>query len=147
MVPLNERYNIASILKAVAGYVEKSNANSGRVTIEYVLLAGVNDSPAQARELASLLAHTPCKINLIPFNPHGASTFRKPDMDAVNKFYQILTDRGYTVVTRKTRGDDIKAACGQLVGEVKNKMKSIAKFSASDLSKISKKTPSSLGGR
>ena len=54
-------------------------------------------------------------------------------MDAVNKFYQILTDRGYTVVTRKTRGDDIKAACGQLVGEVKNKMKSIAKFSASDL--------------
>lgn len=133
LVPLNERYNIASILKAVAGYVEKSNANSGRVTIEYVLLAGVNDSPAQARELATLLAHTPCKINLIPFNPHGASTFRKPEMDAVNKFYQILTDRGYTVVTRKTRGDDIKAACGQLVGEVKNKMKSIAKFSASDL--------------
>lgn len=133
LVPLNERYNIASILKAVAGYVEKSNANSGRVTIEYVLLAGVNDSPAQARELATLLAHTPCKINLIPFNPHGASTFRKPEMDVVNKFYQILTDRGYTVVTRKTRGDDIKAACGQLVGEVKNKMKSIAKFSASDL--------------
>ncbi len=133
LVPLNERYNIKSILDAVARYVSKSNANSGRVTIEYVLLAGVNDSPKQAKELAKTLANTPCKINLIPFNPHQDSSFKKPSIEAVNKFYQVLIDHGFTVVTRKTRGDDIKAACGQLVGEVKNKMKKIARFTSNEV--------------
>lgn len=128
LVPLNDRYNIRDILGAVKRYVEKSNANSGRVTIEYVLLDGINDLPEHARELAKTLARTPCKINLIPFNPHGESEFKKPNRHSIDRFYQILTDYGYTVVTRKTRGDDIKAACGQLAGEVKNKMKKIASF-------------------
>jgi 23S rRNA (adenine2503-C2)-methyltransferase len=133
LVPLNDRYNIRDILNAVKRYVAKSNANSGRVTIEYVLLSGVNDSPENARELAKTLSHTPCKINLIPFNPHGHSCFEKPSKATVDKFYQILTDYGYTVVTRKTRGDDIKAACGQLAGEVKNKMKKIASFNSDNI--------------
>ncbi len=133
LVPMNEHYNIADILGAVKRYVSKSNANSGRVTIEYVLLAGVNDQPEHARALVKTLAHTPCKINLIPFNPHADSKFKKPTKEAVDKFYQILIDHGFTVVTRKTRGDDIKAACGQLAGEVKNKMKTIASFNRDDI--------------
>lgn len=133
LIPLNERYKIADILAAVKRYVDKSNANSGRVTIEYILLAGVNDRPEHARALAKLLANTPCKINLIPFNPHEKSDFVKPSPADVDRFYRILLDYGYTVVTRKTRGDDIKAACGQLAGEVKNKMKRIASFKAADL--------------
>lgn len=133
LIPLNDKYNIKDILQAVKRYVSISNANSGRVTIEYVLLSGVNDSVEHAKELVKTLAHTPCKINLIPFNPHGESEFKKPSKAAVDKFYQVLIDHGFTVVTRKTRGDDIKAACGQLAGEVKNKLKKIASFSKEDL--------------
>ena len=133
LIPLNDKHNISSILAAVKRYVDKSNANSGRVTIEYILLAGVNDRPEHAHELAKLLANTPCKINLIPFNPHEAGRFSKPKAADIDRFYRILLDYGYTVVTRKTRGDDIKAACGQLAGEVKNKLKKIATFSGKDL--------------
>ena len=133
LIPLNDKHNISSILAAVKRYVDKSNANSGRVTIEYIPLAGVNDRPEHAHELAKLLANTPCKINLIPFNPHEAGRFSKPKAADIDRFYRILLDYGYTVVTRKTRGDDIKAACGQLAGEVKNKLKKIATFSGKDL--------------
>ena len=126
LVPLNKKYNISEFLAAVRKYVNSSNANSGRVTVEYVLLAGVNDSEKDALELARLLKNTPCKINLIPFNPHGDSTFMKPSREAQQRFYQVLYDHGYTVVTRKTRGDDIRAACGQLAGEVRNKLKAAA---------------------
>lgn len=132
LVPLNDKYNIEDILAAVKRYVAKSNANSGRVTIEYVLLSGVNDSVAHAKELVKTLSHTPCKINLIPFNPHSGSVYKKPSKEAIDRFYQVLIDHGFTVVTRKTRGDDIKAACGQLAGEVKNKIKKIATFSKED---------------
>ena len=114
-------------------YVTKSNANSGRVTIEYILLAGINDTPEHARELTKTLANTPCKINLIPFNPHEGSEFKKPSKKAIDEFYQILINKGFTVVTRKTRGDDIKAACGQLAGEVKNKVNKIASFNRKDM--------------
>lgn len=133
LVPLNDKYNIKDILDAVKRYVTKSNANSGRVTIEYVLLADVNDTPQHARDLIKTLSHTPCKINLIPFNPHGESKFKKPSKQSVDRFYQILIDHGFTVVTRKTRGDDIKAACGQLAGEVKNKINKIASFNKENI--------------
>ncbi len=127
LIPINQKYNISEFLAAVKKYVDSSNANSGRVTVEYVLLAGVNDSEKDAEELARLLKHVPCKINLIPYNPYGDSKFKKPSKEAVQRFYQVLFDHDFTVVTRKTRGDDIKAACGQLAGEVKNKLK-IASF-------------------
>lgn len=122
LVPLNRKYRIADVLAAARRYTAKSKANGGRVTIEYVLLAGVNDRPEHARALARVLAETPCKINLIPFNPHEGSVFGRPDPADVDRFHRILLDRGYTAVTRKTRGDDIRAACGQLAGEVRNKL-------------------------
>ena len=81
-------------------------------------MAGVNDQPAQARELARLLADFPCKINLIPFNPFPGSGYERPSGNAVSRFWQVLVDAGYVVTVRTTRGDDIAAACGQLVGEV-----------------------------
>ena len=122
-MPLNKKYPIAEVLDAVREYIAKSNANCGRVTIEYVLLDGVNDGLDQARALAKLLRDVPCKINLIPFNPHDSSDFRKPSGNRVERFYQVLYDAGYTVIKRATRGDDISAACGQLAGQVKDRLK------------------------
>jgi adenine C2-methylase RlmN of 23S rRNA A2503 and tRNA A37 len=87
------------------------------VTIEYTLLAGVNDSVEQARELATLLKDYPCKINLIPLTIFPNSGYQRPSGNAVSRFWQVLTDAGFVVTVRTTRGDDIDAACGQLVGE------------------------------
>lgn len=122
LVPINQKYNIASVLDAVRNYISKSNANCGRVTIEYVLLDHVNDSTDDAQELATLLKDLPCKINLIPFNPHGESDYKRPSNSRIDRFYKVLFDKGFTVITRTTRGDDIAAACGQLAGQVKNKL-------------------------
>mgnify|MGYP000519617983 FL=1 len=122
LIPLNRRYNIATVLKAVRSYISKSNANCGKVTIEYVLLDGINDGIEQARALCSLLKDLPCKINLIPFNPHECSDFRKPSGNRVERFARELMDRGFTVMKRSTRGDDIAAACGQLAGQVRDKL-------------------------
>ncbi len=88
------------------------------VTIEYTLIAGVNDQREQARELAQLLQDFPCKINLIPFNTFAQSDYQRPSGNAVSRFWQVLVDAGYIVTVRTTRGDDIDAACGQLVGQV-----------------------------
>jgi 23S rRNA (adenine2503-C2)-methyltransferase len=88
------------------------------VTVEYTLIAGVNDQPEHARELVELLREFPCKINLIPFNPFPQSDYRRPSGNAVSRFWQVLVDAGYIVTVRTTRGDDIDAACGQLVGQV-----------------------------
>jgi type IV pilus assembly protein PilF len=88
------------------------------VTIEYTLMAGVNDQPEHARELVELLRDYPCKVNLIPFNPFPNSGFERPSGNAVSRFWKVLVDAGLIVTVRTTRGDDIDAACGQLVGEV-----------------------------
>ena len=88
------------------------------VTVEYTLIAGVNDQQEHARELAVLLRDFPCKINLIPFNTFDQSDYRRPSGNAVSRFWQVLVDAGYIVTVRTTRGDDIDAACGQLVGQV-----------------------------
>lgn len=122
LVPLNKKYKIDVVLKSVRNYLSKSNANCGKATIEYVLLDHINDSTDQAEELARLLKDTPCKINLIPFNPHEQSEFKRPSNSRVDRFYKVLTGHGYTVMTRTTRGDDIAAACGQLAGQVKDKI-------------------------
>ncbi|MBO6258345.1 MAG: 23S rRNA (adenine(2503)-C(2))-methyltransferase RlmN [Succinivibrio sp.] len=122
LVPINQKYPIDEVLTAVRHYIDASNANCGRVTIEYVLLDGINDGLEQAAELASLLRELPCKINLIPFNPHEDSPYRRPSGNRVEKFYRTLLDQGFTVMKRSTRGDDISAACGQLAGQVKNRM-------------------------
>lgn len=120
LVPINQKFPLKDVLAAVRNYVAKSNANCGRVTIEYVLLDHVNDSVEQAHEMAHLLKDLPCKINLIPFNPHDASDYKRPSNSRIDRFYKVLVEQyGFTVITRTTRGDDIAAACGQLAGQVK----------------------------
>ena len=123
IMPINDKYNIEEFLAGVRRYLEKSNANGGRVTVEYVLLDHLNDDMQQAHELAELLKDTPCKINLIPFNPFPGNPYGKPSNSRVDRFSKVLMEHGYTVIVRKTRGDDIDAACGQLVGDVIDRTK------------------------
>jgi len=123
MMPINDKYNIADFLAGVKRYIDKSKANRGKVTVEYLLLDHFNDSTDQAHELAHLLKDTPCKINLIPFNPFPDNDYEKPSNSRVDRFNKVLMEYGYTVIVRKTRGDDIDAACGQLVGDVIDRTK------------------------
>jgi 23S rRNA (adenine2503-C2)-methyltransferase len=121
IMPINRSYPIAELLAACKEYL--AVAPRDFVTFEYVLLDGVNDAPAQARALAKLLRDVPCKLNLIPFNPFPESGFARSKPEAVSRFRDILVEAGYVATIRKTRGDDIDAACGQLAGQVVNRMK------------------------
>jgi 23S rRNA (adenine2503-C2)-methyltransferase len=116
LVPINEKYPLAELLAACRRYLERAPRDF--VTFEYVMLDGVNDSPLHARELARLVAGVPCKLNLIPFNPFPDSGFERSPRDAVRRFSELLNEAGIVTTTRKTRGDDIDAACGQLAGRV-----------------------------
>lgn len=127
IVPVNKKYPIEEFLAGVRRYLSKSNANQGKVTVEYVMLNGINDSMEQAEELAKVLNETPCKINLIPFNPYPGSPYTRSSNSRIDRFAKVLMAKGYTVVTRKTRGDDIDAACGQLVGDVVDRTKRMLK--------------------
>lgn len=118
LVPVNRRYPIAELLAACDRYIAKQSDTHRVVTIEYTLIAGVNDRLEHANELAVLLKDFPCKINLIPFNPFPQSDYQRPSKNAVQRFWQILTNAGFVTTVRTTRGDDIDAACGQLVGQV-----------------------------
>jgi len=120
IVPLNKKYPIKELLDACQFYF-KGDTKKKQFTVEYVMLAGINDSAENARELAVLLKKLPCKINLIPFNPFPDSEFSCSKMQVINSFKDILYKAGYVAVVRKTRGDDIDAACGQLAGKVKDK--------------------------
>lgn len=104
-------------------YPEKSNANQGRVTIEYVMLDHVNDGTEHAHELAELLKDTPCKINLIPWNPFPGAPYGRSSNSRIDRFSKVLMEYGFTTIVRKTRGDDIDAACGQLAGDVIDRTK------------------------
>jgi 23S rRNA (adenine2503-C2)-methyltransferase len=115
LVPLNKKYPIAELLAAVRAYPGLSNAR--RVTFEYVMLKGVNDSPAEARELVRLLSGIPAKINLIPFNPWPGTDYECSDWDAIERFADIVNRAGYASPIRTPRGRDILAACGQLKSE------------------------------
>jgi 23S rRNA (adenine2503-C2)-methyltransferase len=127
LVPVNKKYPIEVFLKSVRGYLAKSNANSGKVTVEYVMLNGINDSTDQAHALAKVLADTPCKINLIPFNPYPGSPYTCSSNSRIDRFAKVLMEYGLVVVVRRTRGDDIDAACGQLVGDVVDRTKRMMK--------------------
>ncbi len=118
LVPINRRYPISELLAACRRYLEKQTDTHRVITVEYTLIAGVNDRLEHARELAGLLRSLPCKINLIPFNPFPNSGYERPSKAAVTRFWESLTQAGYVVTVRTTRGDDIDAACGQLVGQV-----------------------------
>ncbi|NIF21002.1 MULTISPECIES: bifunctional tRNA (adenosine(37)-C2)-methyltransferase TrmG/ribosomal RNA large subunit methyltransferase RlmN [Pantoea] len=123
IVPINKKYNIETFLAAVKRYISKSNANQGRVTIEYVMLDHVNDSTDDAHQLAELLKDTPCKINLIPWNPFPGAPYGRSSNSRIDRFCKVLMDYGFTTIVRKTRGDDIDAACGQLAGDVIDRTK------------------------
>ncbi len=120
LVPINRKYPIAPLIDACRRYVEATGSHSG-VTVEYVLLAGVNDRPEHARELAALLRELPCKLNLIPFNPFPGAPFERPGEADIERFERLLQKAGYVTTVRRTRGDDIDAACGQLVGQVEDR--------------------------
>ena len=119
LVPINQKYPLHALMAACKRYLVKAPRDF--VTFEYVMLDGVNDSDAQARELLALTADVPCKFNLIPFNPFPASPYRRSPSPRIRRFAEILMDAGVVTTTRKTRGDDIDAACGQLAGQVKDK--------------------------
>ena len=121
IMPINDAYPIAELLDACSDYLEVAPRDF--ITFEYVMLKGVNDAPDHAKELAKLLKRVPSKVNLIPFNPFPDSGFETTDMDRVKRFQRVLLDAGYIATIRKTRGDDIDAACGQLAGQVVNRMK------------------------
>ncbi|MFV0370287.1 MAG: 23S rRNA (adenine(2503)-C(2))-methyltransferase RlmN [Azonexus sp.] len=119
LVPINRKYPLRDLLAACQRYLTKAPRDF--ITFEYTMLAGVNDSDAQARELLALVRDVPCKFNLIPFNPFPGSPFRRSQAERVRRFGEILLQGGIVTTTRKTRGDDIDAACGQLAGQVQDK--------------------------
>jgi 23S rRNA (adenine2503-C2)-methyltransferase len=126
LVPVNRKYPLRELIAACNRYLE--SAPRDFVTMEYVMLDGVNDSDAHARELVSLARRVRCKFNLIPFNPFPGSEFRRSDAERIRRFAELLQRAGLTVTTRKTRGDDIAAACGQLAGDVADRTRRSAVY-------------------
>ncbi|MDQ5887097.1 MAG: 23S rRNA (adenine(2503)-C(2))-methyltransferase RlmN [Neisseriaceae bacterium] len=121
IVPINKKYPLRELMAACVRYMEKAPRDF--VTFEYVMLDGINDTIEHARQLAGLVRDVPCKFNLIPFNPFPNSGYRRSSNDNIRRFRELLQQAGYVVTTRKTRGDDIDAACGQLAGQVEDKTK------------------------
>jgi 23S rRNA (adenine2503-C2)-methyltransferase len=119
LVPLNRKYPLAELMAACTRYLR--HAPRDFITFEYVMLDGVNDSDAHARELLALVREIPCKFNLIPFNPFPNAGLRRSPDARVRRFGQVLLDAGIVTTVRRTRGDDIDAACGQLAGEVRDR--------------------------
>ena len=124
LVPLNRKYPLEELLQACIRYLD--HAPRDFITFEYTMMAGINDSEAHARELLALVRNVPCKFNLIPFNPFPGSPFRRSPAEQVRRFADILIQAGIVTTTRKTRGDDIDAACGQLAGQVQDKTRRTA---------------------
>ena len=119
IVPINKKYPLRELLAACERYLQRAPRDF--VTFEYVMLDGVNDTPEHARQLLALVKTVPCKFNLIPFNPFPNSGYARSSAGAIRTFREILQEAGYVVTVRKTRGDDIDAACGQLAGKVEDK--------------------------
>jgi 23S rRNA (adenine2503-C2)-methyltransferase len=127
LVPLNRKFPLAELLDACRRYLEGSQARR-RITFEYVMLKEVNDRPEHARQLAKVLQGIPSKINLIPFNPFRNAGYVRSDDADIERFSGILLQQGYVATVRKTRGEDIDAACGQLVGQVRDRSRRHLKF-------------------
>lgn len=119
LVPINKKYPLEQLMKLCKSYFK--NEPKRKVTFEYVMLKGVNDQPEHARQLVKLLKDIPSKVNLIPFNPFPLTQYERSSKEAIDAFRDILVSKGINTITRKTRGDDIDAACGQLAGEVKDR--------------------------
>jgi 23S rRNA (adenine2503-C2)-methyltransferase len=128
LVPINRKYPIRELLAACVRYIEKAPRDF--VTFEYVMLDGVNDTDTHAHELVRVLADVPCKVNLIPFNPFPGAGYTRSSSAAVARFRDILRSAEITATVRKTRGEDIDAACGQLAGEVQDRTRRQARRNA-----------------
>ncbi|HVV68043.1 MAG TPA: 23S rRNA (adenine(2503)-C(2))-methyltransferase RlmN [Gammaproteobacteria bacterium] len=119
LVPLNKKYPLQELMQACRDYFK--NQPKRVVTFEYVMLKGINDTPELARQLADLLRNVPCKLNLIPFNPFPLTEYQCSSFEVIREFQSLLQKSGIHVTIRKTRGDDIDAACGQLVGKFQDR--------------------------
>jgi 23S rRNA (adenine2503-C2)-methyltransferase len=126
LMPINRKYPLAQLMAACIRYLDYAPRDF--VTFEYVMLEGVNDSPAHAAQLAALLADVPCKLNLIPFNPFPGTEFKRSPREAIRRFSDSLNSAGIVTTTRKTRGDDIDAACGQLAGQVTDRTRRVIRI-------------------
>lgn len=132
LVPINKKYPIKELLAACQNYL-KDKSHRERITFEYVMLAGVNDSNEQADQLAELLEGMPAKLNLIPFNIFPGTKYKCSSGNAINRFRDRLMSHGVKTMTRKTRGDDIDAACGQLAGQVNDRSRRELRFAKMEL--------------
>ena len=129
LVPINKKYPLAVVLDSCKRYMEQLGEKR-YLTIEYTLLKDVNDLPEHATQMISLLRNVPCKINLIPFNPFPHSGYERPSNNSIHRFKEILIEAGYNVTVRITRGEDIDAACGQLVGNVQDRTRRSERYIA-----------------
>ena len=127
LVPLNRKYPIAELMAACRRFIDKQTTRS-RITFEYVLLDGVNDSEQHARQLIKRIKGIPTLVNLIPFNPFSGSGYKTSSRARIQRFYTLLTDSGITTIVRRTRGEDIDAACGQLIGKIEDKSRRHRRF-------------------
>lgn len=130
LVPVNKKYPLKDLMAACQRFLAKFQADGGRrkVTMEYVMLAGINDQAVHAYEMIQLLKNVPSKINLIPFNPFPQAPYQCSSRNQIMAFQKILTEAGFICTIRATRGDDIDAACGQLVGQVQDRTKRAARW-------------------
>lgn len=131
LVPINRKYPLDELMAACRRYLVAAPRDF--ITFEYVMLDGVNDSEGAARQLIKLTKDVPCKFNLIPFNPFPKSPYRRTPMERVRRFGEILLQAGIVTTIRKTRGDDIDAACGQLAGQVKDKSRRVGSPSSATM--------------
>lgn len=150
LVPLNRKYPLVELLDACRRYLEKAPRDF--VTFEYCMLDGVNDSDAHARALIDLVQRDPatavaCKLNLIPFNPFPASGLKRSPDERVQAFARVLQDAGLVTTVRKTRGDDIAAACGQLAGEVQDRTRVRERMTRAPVHVIGRRAPAPTGPR
>ena len=129
LVPINRKYPLAMLLDACQRYIRQLGEKRV-LTIEYTLLKDVNDLPEHALQMIELLRNVPCKINLIPFNPFPHSGYERPSKNATRRFQELLVQAGFNVTVRTTRGDDIDAACGQLVGQVMDRTRRSQRYIA-----------------
>jgi 23S rRNA (adenine2503-C2)-methyltransferase len=129
LVPINRKYPIHELLKACRSYID--GFRSRKITFEYVMLKGVNDKIEHARELVKQIGNIPCKLNLIPFNPYPHAIYQCSDKQTIDRFREYVSSKGIITVTRRARGDDIDAACGQLVGQFKDRSRRSAKYQLS----------------
>ncbi len=134
LVPINKKYPIEELLNACNRYLRDDKRR--RITMEYVMLKGVNDQPQHAKELVKVLRKVPSKVNLIPFNPFFGTRYERSESDVITAFQDILIAGGLIATIRKTRGQDIHGACGQLAGEVNDKTQRSRKFKESLLQPI-----------